>query len=103
MTARRVVVAMPWRAPAKYATFTIASQRVDDAPVDQEVDVDRRVVLGDRGLAGDLDELLAQVHLDRPVDERDQEHEARSLDLVGAGAAEAEHDQPVVLVDDRGR
>ena len=90
MTARSVVVAMPCRAPAKYATFTTLLQRVDDPPVDQEVDVDRRVVLGDRGLAGDLDELLAQVDPHRPVDDRDQEHEARALDQVRPGAPEAE-------------
>ena len=78
MTARRVVVAMPCSAPAKFCDVHDAAQRVDDLPVDQEVDVDRRVVLGDRGLARDLDELLAQVDLDRPVDERDQEAQARA-------------------------
>ena len=40
-------------------------------------------------LAGDLDELLAQVHLDRPVDDRDEEHEARALDLVAARSGRA--------------
>ena len=80
MTARSVVVATPWRAPAKYGDVHDALERVDDAPVDQEVDVDRRVVLGDRRLAGDLDELLAHVDLHRPVDDRDQEPQARPAD-----------------------
>ena len=50
-----------------------ALERLDDPPVDQEVDRDRHVVLRDRRLAGHLHELLAQVDLPRPIDERDEE------------------------------
>ena len=34
-------------------------------------------------LAGDLDELLAQVDLDRPVDDRDEEHRPGPLTMSG--------------------
>ena len=78
MTARRVVVETPWRAPGEVGDLDDALERVGDPPVDQEVDVDRGVVPGDRGLARDLDELLAHVDLDRPIDDRDQEVEARA-------------------------
>ena len=103
MTARSVVVATPWSAPAKLLTLTHALERVDDPPVDEEVDVDRGVVLGDRRLARDLDELLAHVDLDRPVDERDQEPEARLADHRLVGLAQPEHDHPLVLLHDPDR
>ena len=57
-----------------------ALERVGDPPVDQEVDVDRGVVLRDRRLARDLDELLADVDLDRSVDDRDEEPKTRLAD-----------------------
>ena len=79
------------------------AQRVDDVPVDQEVDVDRRVVLGDRRLAGDLDELLADVDLLRLVDDRNQEAQAWTADELWSGVAEAEDDHPLVLLDDADR
>ncbi len=69
-------------------------------PVDEEVDVDGRVVLGDGRLAGDLDELLAHVHLHRPVDDGDEEASPGPLTMLGAGLAQAEDHEPLVLVDD---
>ena len=49
------------RGAGEVAHLEHAQARVDDLPVDQEVDVDRRVVLGDAGLARDLQEVLPQV------------------------------------------
>ena len=80
-----------------------ALERIADPPVDQEVDVDRGVVLGDRRLARDLDELLADVDLDRPVDDRDEEPEARVADHRLVRLAEPEHDHLLVLLDDPDR
>jgi hypothetical protein len=74
-------------------------ERVADPPVDQEVDVDRCVVARDRGLAGDLDELLTNVDLDRPVDDRDEEPETRIADHRFVGAAEPEDDHLLVVLD----
>ena len=76
---------------------------VDDPPVDQEVDADRRVVLGDARLARDLDELLAQVDPDAALGDRHDEHPARAFDLVRTGPAEGEDEEPLVLVDDLDR
>ena len=45
-------------------------------------------------------QLLAEVHLDRPVDDRDQEPEARIADHLLVRPAEAEHDHPLVLLHD---
>jgi hypothetical protein len=77
-----------------------ALERVDDPPVDEEVDVDRGVVLGDRPLAGDLDEGLAEVDLERPVDDRDEEAQARPADEPLVRPAQPEDDHLLVLVHD---
>ena len=77
-----------------------ALERIGDPPVDQEVDVDRGVVLGDRRLARDLDELLAHVHLHRPVHDGDEEPEARVADHRLVRLAQAEDDHPLVLLHD---
>ena len=103
MTARSVVVATPWSAPAKLRDVDDALERVDDPPVDQEVDVDRGVVLGDRRLARDLDELLADVDLDRPIDDRDEEPQARVADHRLVRLAQPEDDHLLVLLDDPDR
>jgi hypothetical protein len=76
---------------------------VDDAPVDQEVDADRRVVLRDAGLAGNLDEPLAQVDLHRALGDRHDEDPARALDLGRAGATQGEDQHALVLIDDLDR
>ncbi len=70
-----------------------------DPPIDEEVDADRGVVPGDGGLAGDLDELLGDVDLDRSVDDRDEEPQARLADQAVVGLAESEDDHPLVLLD----
>ena len=49
---------------------------------------------------GHLDELLAHVHLDGPVDDRDQEPEARLAHHRLVGLAQAEHDHLLVLLHD---
>jgi hypothetical protein len=51
-------------------------------------------------LARDLDELLAQVDPDRALDDRHDEHPARTLHILRARSAEREHEQALVLVDD---
>ena len=102
-TARRVVVARPCEGAREVLDVHDALERLDDPPVDQEVDGDRRVVLGDRRLAGHLDELLAQVDLARPVDERDEEHEARALDQRFVGVAQPVDDQLLAAVHDPDR
>ena len=98
MTARRVVVATPWRAPGEVGDVHDALERIGDPPVDEEVDIDRCVVPGDGGLAGDFDELLARVDLDRAIDDRDQEVDARAADHGFIGLAEAEDHHPLVLL-----
>ncbi len=49
---------------------------------------------------GHLDELLAQVHTDRSLDDGHHEDPARTLDLLRAGPAQGEDQDPLVLVDD---
>src|SRR5439155_328510 len=66
--------------------------RINDLLVDEEVDRDRRVVLGDASLLRDLHHELPQIHglrdaLDRG---RQKQHDARSGDLLEA--PEPEHD-----------
>jgi hypothetical protein len=74
---------------------------VHDPVEDDEVDRDRRVVLGDRGLVRDLQVQLAEVDPDALVHERDEQDQPGPL---GADrAAEAEHHQPLVLADDLDR
>src|ERR1019366_2114283 len=80
-----------------------ALERVTDPPVDEEVDVDRGVVLGNRGLAGDLDELLADVDLHRSVDDRDEEPEPGIPDHLLVRLAEPEDDHLLVLLNDPDR
>ena len=70
ITARSVVVAIPCAAPAKFDDLDDRDGRVEHPPVDQEVDRDRRVVLGDALLVRDRQELLAQVDPDRALDDR---------------------------------
>jgi hypothetical protein len=103
MTARSVVVATPVEGAREVRDLHHAAEGVDDPPVDQEVDVDRRVVAGDRRLRRHLDELLAQVDRDGSVDDRIEEHQARALDEMGPGAPEPEDNEPRVFVDDTDR
>ena len=98
MTARRVVDATPEEHVVETLRREDALERVRDPPVHEEVDVDRRVVLGDRGLARDLGQGLAEVHLDRPVDDRDQEAQAGLPDHLLVRLAEPEHDHALVLL-----
>ena len=60
-----------------------------------------RVVLGDRRLVGDLEELLAQVDPDGPVGDRVDEDQTRASDPDRPAQPE-EHD-PLVLPDDLDR
>ncbi len=76
-----------------------ALERVDDPPVDEEVDVDRGVVAGDRRLAGDLDELLPHVHLHRPVDDRDEKAQPRVAHEALVRPPQPEDDHLLVLLD----
>ena len=71
---------------------------LEDLRVHQEVDVDRRVVLRDAGLLRHLEEALAEIDLDRLLDERDQEHDARPAGALQP--SEEEHDQAFVLAHD---
>ena len=70
----------------------LAHQRVDDLPVDEEVDAERSVVLGDGGLARDFDELLSKVDDEAFVGERDKESQARPSDEVRPRLAPAVDD-----------
>src|SRR6266540_119963 len=75
-----------------------AHDRVHHPGEDDEVDRDGGVVLGDRRLLGDLQVLLPQVDHDRPVDDRDQQDQARP---TGADhVAQPEQHDPLVLTND---
>ena len=88
-------------APAKLPHLDHRHPGVHDPVEDDEVDRDRRVVLGDRGLVRDLQVELAEVDPDALVDERDQQDEPGSL--RADRAPEPEHHQPLVLADDLDR
>ncbi len=72
--------------------------RVDDAEVGDRVDAGGDVVAGDHLLRRDVERDRPQVDLDHPVDERDQQDQARAL--LGDQAAEAEDDAALVLAQD---
>ena len=68
----------------------------DDAEVRDGVDPHRHVVLGDDLLRRDVQRDRAEVDLDHPVDDRDQQEETRALRL-GQQPAEPEDDPALVL------
>src|SRR5439155_26958340 len=71
-----------------------------DAVVDDRVDGDHDVVLGDDLLWVDLDDPLAHLHLDDALDHRNHERQAR----IDAGAVLPEsHDQPFLVLPDDAR
>src|SRR3989304_4355869 len=72
-----------------------AHLRIEHLVERDEIDRDRRVVLGDRVLSRYLEEELAKIHVDGLVDERDQDHRAGPLGTEQS--AEPEHDEPLVL------
>ena len=69
--------------------------RVDHAEVGDRVDAGRHVVAGDHLLRRDVERHRAQVDLDHPVDERDQQDQPRAL--LGDQAAEPEDHAAFVL------
>src|SRR5207302_9822067 len=75
-----------------------AQLRVEDFPVNEEINRNRRVVLGDAGLRGDLQEHLAQVHPDGFIHEGDEEDDPGPPRAIAA--PEPEHDQALVFADD---
>ena len=72
--------------------------RVDDPEVGDGVDAGGNVVLGDDLLWGDVERDRAQVDLDDPVDDRDQEDDAGAFRVEQA--AESEDDAALVLAED---
>ena len=78
ITLRRVVTVSCSIATSRLATSYVARNGVGDREVEDRVDRDRHVVLGDHGLRREGDHLLP--HVDQgpePVDERDEEVQAR--------------------------
>ncbi len=73
--------------------------RLDDPEVGDGVDAHRDVVLRDHLLRRDVERHRPQVDLHHPVDERDEEEEARALRL-GEQPAEPEDDAALVLARD---
>ena len=57
-----------------------------------------RVVAGDRGLAGDLDELLPDIDLDGTIKDRNEKAQAGVTDHALVGAPEPEDDHLLVLL-----
>ena len=78
MTARSVVAASACEAPDEVRDRRHRLLGVEDLRVDQEVDADGRVVLGDAGLLRHLEVELAQVDLHRLLNDRHQQHQARA-------------------------
>ena len=76
--------------------------RVDDPEVGDRVHAHRDVVLGDDLLRRHVQRDRPQVDLDHPVDDRDQQEDARALRLRQQ-AAEAEDDAALVLARDLDR
>ena len=76
--------------------------RLDDPEVRDGVHPHRHVVLRDHLLRRDVQRDRAQVDLDHPVDDRDQQEEARALRL-GQQPAEPEDDAALVLARDLDR
>ena len=76
--------------------------RLDDPEVGDRVHAHRDVVLGDDLLRRDVQRDRPQVDLDHPVDDRDQEEEARALRLAEQ-PAEPEDDPALVLAGDLDR
>ena len=74
---------------------------IDDIEIEHCVDFHRDVVARDHVLAGDLDDLDAQVHPHHFLYERDQKHEARALDPLKP--SEREHHGPLVFAQDAHR
>ena len=101
-TERSVVCAICDVATMKFSTCTIAAFGVDDPEVRDGVHAHRHVVLRDHLLRRDVQRDRAQVDLDHPVDDRDQQEEARPLRL-GEQAAEPEDDAALVLARDLDR
>src|SRR5262249_35698371 len=73
--------------------------RVKDAGIDEEIDRDRCIVFGDAGLVRHLEIRLSQIHPDGPVDEWNDQDQARPLGRW-QHFAETEHDKALVFRDD---
>jgi hypothetical protein len=80
-----------------FSTCTIAV-RVDDPEVGDCVDARRNVVLGDHFLRRDVERDRPQIDLDDPVDDRDQERDARPLRVEQT--PEPEDDPALILAED---
>src|SRR5262249_5378412 len=73
--------------------------RVKDAGIDEEIDRDRCIVFGDAGLVRHLEIRLSQIHPYGPVDEWNDQDQARPLGRW-QHFAETEHDNALVFRDD---
>ncbi len=74
-------------AKRKFSTSTIGLVGLHDPEVDDRVDLDGDVVLGDDVLRRDVHDHRPQADLDHLVDDRDQEDDARALSRRSAGRA----------------
>ena len=75
--------------------------RIDYVEIEHRVDFHRNIVVGDDVLAGDFNDLNAQVHPHHLLDEGNQHYESRALDLLKT--AKGEDDGALVFAQDAHR